>query len=106
MALAVTGRERHPDLPDVATYEEQGYDIQTGINVGLVAPAGTPQEIVDKLEEAMRQISEDRTYVRLLDSLGDKPAFLDSQAYRENLQRYADSSKQVADILREAGVIE
>lgn len=105
-ALAVTGRERHPDLPDVATYEEQGYDIQTGINVGLVAPAGTPDEVVAKLEDAMRQISEDPTYVALLNRLGDEPAFLDSADYRENLQRYADSSKLVAEILREAGVIE
>lgn len=105
-ALAVTGRERHPDLPDVATYEEQGYDIFTGINVGLVAPAGTPDEVVSFLEEKMKDISEDETYISLLGKLGDKPAYLDSEAYRESMQGYVDSAQSIAKVLREAGVID
>ena len=102
----MTGPKRWPLLPDLPTFAELGYPLDIAGWNGIMAPAGTPQAVIDKLEEAMRQISEDRTYVRLLESLGDKPAFLDSEAYRANLQRYADSSKQVADILREAGGIE
>lgn len=105
-ALAVTGRQRHPDLPDVATYEEQGYPIYTGINVGLVAPAGTPPEVVQKLEKAMAEISKDKTYISLLKRMGDRPAYLDSKAYRENLRGYAESARKIAEVLRKAGVIE
>jgi hypothetical protein len=59
-ALAVTGNERNPELPDVPTFAEQGYPINVGINIGLVAPAGTPPEVIAYLEEAMKKISRSR----------------------------------------------
>lgn len=104
--LAVTGKERHPALPDVPTYEEQGYPIQTAVIVGLVAPAGTPPEIVSFLEDAMKKISEDKTYKSLLGKLGEKPAYLNSADFRTKLEGYATSSKEIAKKLREAGVIQ
>lgn len=105
-ALAVTGRERHPDVPDVPTYVELGYEIYTGINAGLVAPAGTPPEIVERLETAMAEISEDPTYVALLSKMGDEPAYLNSEDYAAVMQGYADSASTIAEVLREAGIID
>jgi tripartite-type tricarboxylate transporter receptor subunit TctC len=104
--LAVTGHERHPAAPDVPTFEEQGYPIFTTINIGLVAPAGTPPEVVAKLEEAMKQISEDKTYVSLLGKLGETPAYLNSEEYKEVMQGFLDSSEPIAKKLRESGVIQ
>lgn len=50
-ALAVTGGERHPLLPDVPTTIESGYPKVSGISwFGLLAPAGTPIEVVELLE--------------------------------------------------------
>jgi tripartite-type tricarboxylate transporter receptor subunit TctC len=47
--LAVTSAKRWPRLPDVPTFEEAGYKINlTGWN-GIMAPAGTPKDIVDKV---------------------------------------------------------
>jgi tripartite-type tricarboxylate transporter receptor subunit TctC len=51
--LAVTGKTRHPLLPNVPTFEELGianYEASTWF--GLLAPAGTPQPIIDKLAMA------------------------------------------------------
>jgi tripartite-type tricarboxylate transporter receptor subunit TctC len=51
-ALAYTGPQRSPELPDVPTMIESGYP-QVGFNpdvwMGILAPAGTPAAIVDKL---------------------------------------------------------
>lgn len=105
-ALAVTGAERDPELPDVPTYAEQGYDINTAINIGLAAPAGTPQEILDYLENAMKEISEDETYITLLAKLGEEPAYLDAEGYREVMEGFAESAKPIAEDLRESGVIQ
>ena len=49
-ALAVTGSERSPELPDVPSMAEAGYpDINTHLWSGFFVPAGTPAPIVTKL---------------------------------------------------------
>ena len=53
-ALAVTGAKRHPQLPDVPTMTEAGIpDYVLTFWSGVVAPAGTPAAIVDKLNKAI-----------------------------------------------------
>ena len=53
-ALAVTGAKRHPQLPDVPTMTEAGIpDYVLTFWSGVVAPAGTPVAIVDKLNKAI-----------------------------------------------------
>jgi tripartite-type tricarboxylate transporter receptor subunit TctC len=54
--LAVTTLKRVPRLPDVPTIDESGvpgYDVATWI--GMFAPAGTPKDIVGKIEADVRQ---------------------------------------------------
>lgn len=50
--LAVTGKERTPVLPSVPTFAEAGLpEFRTSYWFGLFAPAGTPKEIVARLEQ-------------------------------------------------------
>jgi tripartite-type tricarboxylate transporter receptor subunit TctC len=49
-AIAVWGRSREPDLPDVPTMIESGFPgLSLGFWVGLWAPAGTPEAIIAQL---------------------------------------------------------
>ena len=49
-ALAVTGSERSPELPDVPSMAEAGYpEVNTHLWSGFFVPTGTPQPVVDKL---------------------------------------------------------
>jgi tripartite-type tricarboxylate transporter receptor subunit TctC len=53
-ALAVTGERRSPDLPEVPTMIESGYpEFVLSFWTGVLAPAGTPASIVDKLNGAI-----------------------------------------------------
>lgn len=55
-ALAATGVQRWPVLPDVPTVSEQGvanYDVRSW--AGLMAPAGTPAAIVDRLNAEVQK---------------------------------------------------
>jgi len=55
-ALAITSKNRVSAMPDVPTLEESGVSgAESGSWVGLLAPAGTPQEIVDKISQGIRQ---------------------------------------------------
>src|SRR4029453_6160395 len=54
--LAITGQARSPKLPDVPTVTEAGFPkLQSPFWLGVVAPAGTPPEIVSKLNAAFRE---------------------------------------------------
>jgi tripartite-type tricarboxylate transporter receptor subunit TctC len=55
--LLVTAVKRVPMLPEVPTAAEAGYAAFEATNVtGLIAPAGTPREIVDKLNAATQKV--------------------------------------------------
>lgn len=56
-ALAVTGARRAPLLPDVPSWQEEGVPGANVINYwGVVAPAGTPREIVAKLNAEVNRV--------------------------------------------------
>jgi tripartite-type tricarboxylate transporter receptor subunit TctC len=55
-AIAIAGSERTPRLPDVPTTKEAGYPkLNSPFWLGVVAPAGTPPAIIDKLNTAFRE---------------------------------------------------
>ncbi len=51
--LATSGKTRSPFAPEVATFLEQGYDIEGSSWYGAFAPAKTPAATIDKLSAAM-----------------------------------------------------
>jgi tripartite-type tricarboxylate transporter receptor subunit TctC len=54
-ALGVTGLKRSPIFPDVPTVAEQGLPgFEAVLHYGIVAPAGTPRPIIDKLNKELR----------------------------------------------------
>ncbi|MBS0340904.1 MAG: tripartite tricarboxylate transporter substrate binding protein [Proteobacteria bacterium] len=56
-ALAVTSATRSPGMPDVPTLAEQGIaNAESGSWVALLAPAGTPQPVIDKLSAAVKEV--------------------------------------------------
>jgi tripartite-type tricarboxylate transporter receptor subunit TctC len=55
-ALGVAATERHKSIPEVPTFREQGFDIVVTEWYGLLAPAGTPKPIVEKLSAEMKRI--------------------------------------------------
>jgi tripartite-type tricarboxylate transporter receptor subunit TctC len=55
-ALAVTSEARWPELPDVPTMHESGFDgIPAYLWFGLLAPARTPEAVIDKLNGAVNE---------------------------------------------------
>ena len=55
-ALGISSDKRYPSVPEIATFKEQGIDLVTTEWYGLLAPAGTPPEIVNKLNAEVRKI--------------------------------------------------
>jgi tripartite-type tricarboxylate transporter receptor subunit TctC len=56
-AIAVTSKKRFSLLPDVPTFDESGLPgCEAVLHYGLLAPAGTPREIVDRLGVELRRL--------------------------------------------------
>jgi tripartite-type tricarboxylate transporter receptor subunit TctC len=93
-ALAVTGDKRVSAFPDVPTLGEQ---ILPGFNaiswLGLLAPAGTPPAIVEKISADVRAILADEAVKNRFVSLGGIPHGTTSQEFtkliNDDKQRYA-----------------
>src|ERR1700709_2141965 len=73
-ALGVAGTERASQLPDVPTFAEQGIKDQEADTItGIVAPAGTPKEIVDLLDREIPKAAGQPDVKERLTALGFKP---------------------------------
>ncbi|MBJ7223528.1 MULTISPECIES: Bug family tripartite tricarboxylate transporter substrate binding protein [unclassified Brenneria] len=76
-ALAVTTAERASALPDVPTMAEAGYpDIEAAVIFGVVAPTGTPQEVVARLNQELNAALQQASLRRALLDLGAIPESL------------------------------
>ena len=74
-ALAVSGKRRSPLLPDVPTFEEAGFgNFDVSLWQGILAPAGTPGEVVAKLNGAINRVLQMTDVREKIVSLGADPA--------------------------------
>jgi tripartite-type tricarboxylate transporter receptor subunit TctC len=72
--LAVSSKERAPQLPDVPTVAESGFpDFNVLTWNGLMAPAGTPRDIVDKIAAEIGRAVKDRQFAARLEQYGADP---------------------------------
>jgi tripartite-type tricarboxylate transporter receptor subunit TctC len=70
-ALATTGAKRDPTLPDLPTMAEAGVaGYESGVWFGLMAPAGTPKDVVARLNAAAVQATKAPEFVKRMTDLG------------------------------------
>ncbi len=101
-ALAVTGARRSPALPEVPTLAEAGApNEESEIILGLLAPGGTPREVIDRLQrEIARIIAVPEIHERLV-ALGFEPI---GSSPEEFGQRIRAEVEKWAKVVRAAGL--
>jgi tripartite-type tricarboxylate transporter receptor subunit TctC len=94
-ALAVTGAERSPQLPDVPSMAEAGVpEVNTKLWSGFFAPAKTPPAIAAKLEATLRKAIADAGISAKLREMAVNPGGTSSAAFRKMID--ADIQNYVA----------
>jgi len=98
-ALAVTSARRNPALPDTPTMAEAGVkNFEVVGFYGILAPAGTPKDVLAKLADAFRQTLETPDIRNKMIAQGADPAFLGPEAFAAQLAaetpRWADAVKR------------
>lgn len=97
-ALAVTSATRAADLPDVPTLAElgfSGFDVSTVS--GLLAPAKTPDAIVNALSTALVSALKERELIDRLKELGSEPKPMTTQEFRAFLAREEAKAQKLID---------
>jgi tripartite-type tricarboxylate transporter receptor subunit TctC len=103
-ALAVTSLKRLPALPDAPTMREVGFDgIELDAWFGLVAPAGTPDVVIDKLNAAFVQAVRDPDVAKQIMDQGAEPA-VNATTPNEFAAFIASETERLGKIIRSVGV--
>lgn len=92
--LAIIGENRMEDFPDVPTIIELGYNFSADSARILVAPAGTPDDVVAKIDAAFKQAMEDPEYVQTIDNMNLEPAYRGPADTKTYLQGVYDGFAQ------------
>jgi len=95
-ALAVTGARRLPELPALPTFEESGLPgFEASLWVGLLAPAGTPTEIVARLNRELQATLRREDVQSRMRALGFEPMPGDPQDLANHMQTVERTWSQV-----------
>src|SRR5262249_34305702 len=77
--LAVSTAKRSAFLPDIPTLKESGIDVEADAWNGLIAPAGLPPAIVDKINREVVEViktpqAREKLATQLMEPVGSSPA--------------------------------
>jgi tripartite-type tricarboxylate transporter receptor subunit TctC len=101
-ALAVTSRQHSTLMPELPTLAESGLPgFDATLNYGLLAPAGTPRAIVDRLSKELRAALATEEVRKRIINEGAEPASTTPEEYAGVIDR--DESKWSA-VIRAAGI--
>ncbi|GEK59086.1 tripartite tricarboxylate transporter substrate binding protein [Marinococcus halophilus] len=89
--LAVMSEERVEAMPDVPTFEEEGYDLGTvGTWRGLCVPVDTPEQTVDKLEKSILETADSKEFEEFMNDGGYGLEIKDSEEFQAFLNEQSE----------------
>jgi tripartite-type tricarboxylate transporter receptor subunit TctC len=100
-ALAVITSQRDPMLPAVPTAVEQGVNASLEAWRGVAVPKGTPQSVIDILQQAIQRTVEDSAFVTASERLGVRPAFLPAPQFARLI---AKEDSELNELMRLIGL--
>ena len=101
-ALATGGEQRSPILPDLPTIAEAGVPGYVATNWwGIIAPAGTPQPIVDKLHDAIADVLQSADTKKYLDNEGAAPVRMGSAEFGKFIE---SETAKWGPVVKQAGM--
>ncbi|MBY8978047.1 tripartite tricarboxylate transporter substrate binding protein [Rhodobacteraceae bacterium NNCM2] len=104
--LAVMGEERDPNLPDVPTFKELGYDVVWGGMRVLAVPAETPEEIRATLTAALKEAFDNPEFQQKASDAGMGAYWMDGEQARAFVEKTQTRATALLDKLAEQGLIE
>jgi tripartite-type tricarboxylate transporter receptor subunit TctC len=99
--LAIASGGRSPVFPNTPTMAEAGTDVDVDVAAGMFAPAGTPREIVTRLNRELGRVMQSAETRSKLSSMGFEVLAASPEDYAARLRR---DRERYGVIIREAGI--
>lgn len=101
-AIGITGKTRHPDLPDVPSYYESGFEAASVTAWGgLLVPKGTPRRAIDEMAHAVEAIGPTSMAKERMTQLGLTWYYLDPTAFGAHI---AKENQRWAKLIQEMNI--
>lgn len=98
-ALAVAVAERDPNVPEVPTFKEAGFDLEWGAFRGLAVPGDTPDETVQALDKIFKDIIADPDYVASMEKAGFPVVYRNGADFAAYVEIVAEDLQKVIPTL-------
>lgn len=95
--LAVASEERLPELPDVPTFKEEGFDVVDGAWRGVAVPPDTPDEVVDKIAESFEKVNKDDQVRKKMENLGFHIENMGPEESKEFTEERKEQSRELLE---------
>jgi len=93
-AFGIAAEKRSKQLPNLPTLKEQGVDLVYALKRGIVAPKGTPKDVIDQWAAIFKKAAEDPDLLKQMDAKGTEVAWVGPEDYRAWAKKtYADHEK-------------
>jgi tripartite-type tricarboxylate transporter receptor subunit TctC len=100
--MAVGGLERHPALPEVPTVAESGFPGFEAVQwIGMLAPRGTPKDIIDRLNAVIAQAVKNRDVAGRFSAQGMTPVASTPEEFQATIEAEV---KQWKEVVRAANI--
>jgi tripartite-type tricarboxylate transporter receptor subunit TctC len=99
--VAVTSKSRVPLVPNVPTAKEQGFDVDVVMWRGIAVPAGTPKDVIARLQGAVQAVVNSADFKSQSAKLGFEPDFLPAAEFGKVI---ASDDAAIAGLMADLGL--
>jgi tripartite-type tricarboxylate transporter receptor subunit TctC len=100
--LAIATEKRNAEIPSIPTLKELGVNVVFSVERGIVAPKGTPPDVLARLEAACAQATREPAFAEAMKKQGTDVRYLDRKAYAEFMKKLDDLNR---DLARDLGLL-
>ena len=94
--IAIATEKRHPEMPGVPTLKELGVNVVFDVNRGLMAPKGTPADVLAKLGSACAAAAKEPEFAKAMRLQGTDVRYLGRADYTKWLKQTDDLNRTLA----------
>ncbi|HJS78241.1 MAG TPA: tripartite tricarboxylate transporter substrate binding protein [Burkholderiales bacterium] len=94
--IAIATEKRHPEMPSVPTLKELGVNVVYDVNRGIMAPKGTPADVLAKLGSACAAATKEPEFAKAMRLQGTDVRYLGRAEYAKWLKETDDLNRTLA----------